>query len=185
MHCPKCGQQQISDEIRYCSRCGFLLTGIAEVVSNDGLIPGGSVAGRNASSPRKRGIKQGAFIFLLTFLIVPLIAIIAIAVGEKPIAAAMTAVFLIFGGLLRIVYALMFESVEAGVPTIEDKLIVASKSLLSKRAKNRELPPGISIPASAYIAPETENWRDSNDLVHSASVTDSTTKLLQKERENQ
>ena len=39
IHCPKCGQQQTSNEIRYCSRCGFLLTGVSEIVANDGVLP--------------------------------------------------------------------------------------------------------------------------------------------------
>ena len=30
MYCPKCGQQQVSDEMRFCSRCGLALTGLAE-----------------------------------------------------------------------------------------------------------------------------------------------------------
>ena len=29
MFCPQCGQQQVSDVTRYCSRCGFPLDGVA------------------------------------------------------------------------------------------------------------------------------------------------------------
>jgi len=32
MHCPKCGQQQVSDEMRFCSRCGFALGIVTELI---------------------------------------------------------------------------------------------------------------------------------------------------------
>ena len=35
MFCPRCGQEQISDEMRFCSRCGFQLTGVSELLLND------------------------------------------------------------------------------------------------------------------------------------------------------
>src|SRR5687768_10297469 len=109
MHCPVCGQQQISDETRFCSRCGFLLTGIAEVVASGGNIPGRVGATSPASSsPRKRGLKQGLFIFLLSFLVVPLLAIATLAVNaEEPFAVVIAAILLTVGGMLRMAYALM------------------------------------------------------------------------------
>ncbi len=30
MYCPNCGQQQVSEEMRFCSRCGLALSGLAE-----------------------------------------------------------------------------------------------------------------------------------------------------------
>jgi uncharacterized membrane protein YvbJ len=36
MYCPKCSQQQISDEMRFCSRCGFPLGAVKELIANDG-----------------------------------------------------------------------------------------------------------------------------------------------------
>jgi hypothetical protein len=31
MHCPRCGQQQISDQTKFCSRCGFQLGLVSEL----------------------------------------------------------------------------------------------------------------------------------------------------------
>ncbi len=53
---------------------------------------------------------QGVFVFLLSFLIVPLAAIITIAFNWEPFLPAISAILLTVGGLLRVVYALMFES---------------------------------------------------------------------------
>jgi len=38
MYCPKCSQQQISDNIRYCSRCGFPLNVVVDLLAYDGVL---------------------------------------------------------------------------------------------------------------------------------------------------
>lgn len=35
MFCPKCSQQQISDNVRFCSRCGFQLNVVKALLGND------------------------------------------------------------------------------------------------------------------------------------------------------
>jgi hypothetical protein len=179
MHCPVCGQQQVSEDTRFCSRCGFLLTGVTEIVANGGVIPG-SMQRNDAQSPRKRGLKQGLFIFLLSFLVVPLIAILSIAINAEPFAVAIAAILLTVGGLLRVTYALMFESNEPGAMTLEEKLL--SKSL-KKPAESPALPAHHTPPASDYVSPGSGAWRDTSDLGIPGTVTDNTTKLLEKEQD--
>ncbi len=174
MHFPKCGQQQISEETRFCSRCGFLLTGIAEVVASGGVIPHveSGVMGE-VGSPRRRGIMQGSFIFLLSFLIVPLVVVFSIALNIQPFLVVFTALLFGVGSLLRIAYACMFESKTPRAP--------AKDPFLSGLETPTALPPSQSVPASAYTSP-AGSWRDTNDLqAQPGSVTDTTTKLLHKE----
>jgi hypothetical protein len=185
MHCPKCGQQQISGETRFCSRCGFLLTAVAEVVANAGQLPGVlPSSGQNSMSPRRRGLMQGLFIFLLSFLVVPLITMITIAMGAEPFAVVISAVLLVVGGLLRAVYALMFESGDPGVPTLEASAIAASRKLFGNKP-TASLPPERSVPAVDYAAPTAGSWRGTNELEpRPGSVVESTTKLLKNEAED-
>lgn len=182
MHCPTCGQQQVSDETRFCSRCGFPLAGVAEVVANSGILPAQktSLTG-TADSAKRRGIKQGFFIFLLTFLIVPITAVISLALNLEPFLPLISVILLGIGGLLRIAYAFMFES---GLP---NSSVAGTRSLPRTSDQPAALPPQQSIPASAYGPPRAGSWRDTNDLQHQppGSVTDTTTKLLQKEEGNQ
>lgn len=184
MHCPRCGQKQVSEETRFCSRCGFLLTGIAKVIENDGIVPPPETSAFAAGSPRRRGVKQGAFIVLLTLLIVPLVAMLSMAIRIGPGIAGFTAVLLTVGGLLRIVYALMFESGIPGGKTLEEKVLGGTPILASKENAG-ELPPAQSIPVNIYAPPPgAGHWRDTNDLEQTpGSVTDGTTKLLEKEEE--
>ena len=179
MHCPKCGQLQVSEETRFCSRCGLLLTEIAGVVANDGVVR------RNVKgSARNRGLKQGLFLLLLSILIVPIAAIITVASRSEPFVAVALLFITVIGGLLRMAYALLFESNEPGRPTLEQNAIAEAGNLIDRIRNKKELaaPPANSV---VYAPPEGGNWRDTNDLnAEPSSVTDNTTKLLHQEHDS-
>ena len=184
MHCPKCGQHQAADDTRFCSRCGFLLTGIADVVAHNGMIPTAPVD--DSLSPRKAGVFKGLFMILSLFLIVPIIAMISIAANVEPYFVFLALFLLGVGGILRIAYALMFESTVPGAVTLEQKVLKRKRSAELEEGEHRALPPHQSVPVGVYSPPSTGKWLDTNDLNRPAgSVTDSTTKLLQKDTEPQ
>lgn len=177
MFCPQCGQERVSSETNYCSRCGFLLTAVGDLLYTGGISPRGTQTSRS-DSPRKRGLKQGLFMFLLTFLFVPLAGMISLALNVEPIAAGITAVFFFIGGLLRMVYAVMFESGDPGAPTLEEKALAGVAAFRSSRTSQEALPPRTTEPAAMFIPPASGNWRDTNDL-QPTSVTENTTRLLE------
>lgn len=37
MFCPRCSNQQTSDSARYCTKCGFQISAVKELVANDGV----------------------------------------------------------------------------------------------------------------------------------------------------
>jgi hypothetical protein len=180
MHCPVCGQRQISEDTRFCSKCGFLLTGVAELIFNGGAPPQAfQPTTSKKDSPRRKGLKQGLFIFLLSFLVVPLIAILTIAVNARePFMVAIAAILLTVGGLLRMAYALMFESNEPYGKPLEENALNAAQNFLGTNKSAGALPPQQSIPTSTYVPPTAGNWRDTNDLNATPSVTENTTKFL-------
>ncbi len=180
MHCPKCGQQQITEETRFCSRCGFLLTGIAQLVANEGIVPNPEVLLPTAKlSPRQRGIRQGFFIVLSAALIVPIITMIAIALTAGPFVPLLSALLLIGGGMLRSIYAFMFESPGETLGKFPNGTELAGAKLPSLNA-------GTDLPAATYAPPSSGMWRDTNELVSQpGTVTDSTTKLLERDARDQ
>ncbi len=185
MHCPKCGQQQFSEDSRFCSRCGFLLTAIAPILQNNGEMPG-MVRVDGGESPKKRGIKKGAFVFLLSFLVIPLTAMISIWLNIEPFLVAAAFFLFTVGGLLRIVYAAMFESNVVGVPSLEANLMETSRGFMGRRPAAKELKEGDRVPAEVYTSPGTGKWNDTNELVATpGSVTDPTTKLLHRDNKDQ
>lgn len=105
MHCPKCGQQQISDELPFCTRCGFPLSGVAKLVAAGGFPPAlEEDASRSVASPRRKGVQQGVILILIGVALLPLIN-----VGiSQPYNEALLFLFLL-SGVLRTLYALIFQ----------------------------------------------------------------------------
>jgi hypothetical protein len=182
IHCPRCGQEQVGFETRFCSRCGFLMTGMAEIVSKGGLPPeflGGYDP--KAISPKKRGLKQGALMMLSSLILVPVIAILSASLGITPVFVALTAILTFWGGLLRILYALIFESSQ---PTAAHAGFVDSfrQNLTGRAPAQPALPPQQAQPAEDYFRPPMAgNWRDTNDL-QPTSVTEDPTRTLDKSK---
>lgn len=183
MYCPRCGQQQISEETRFCSKCGFLLTAVTEIIAKGGALPQYLSSGETKPlTARKKGLKTGGFIFLSGFLIVPLLAIITIALRVEPFAVAIAAILTFVAGFLRMIYALIFESNNPSEATLEDNIYQTTQKLMNKKQTAKSLPPPQSIPASSYNPPVASNWRDTNDLDKVPSVTEHTTKHLKNEK---
>jgi hypothetical protein len=85
MYCPKCGQSQVSADVRFCSRCGFPLVAVGELLVTGGVPPvhtqGYEVSGAKPVSPRRRGVKQGAALLLVGILLLPFFGILHEAIG--------------------------------------------------------------------------------------------------------
>jgi len=162
----------------FCSRCGFLLTGTAELIQTGGIIPQITHSTPKGMTPRRKGIKQGVFILLLTFLVVPIVAIFTKAINVEPYVPAICAVALFMGGMLRMAYAAMFESNDSG--SVQPDI----NQLITRQRTAAALPPQHSVPINAEVPfrAATGTWRDTNDL-QPQSVTDGTTKLLDREEQ--
>ena len=76
MYCPRCGQEQVSSELRFCSRCGLPLNLVTEVVLNGGTLPQlAELYKPKGFFTRKNGLNSDLSGFADDFLVVPLFAI--------------------------------------------------------------------------------------------------------------
>ena len=87
MFCPKCGQQQVSENTRFCSRCGLAFGGLADWLEGGGAL---SVREEEAppalASPRRKGIKRGAKLMSLSGILMPVFFVVSILVdGPAPL----------------------------------------------------------------------------------------------------
>ncbi|MBA2734750.1 MAG: zinc ribbon domain-containing protein [Acidobacteria bacterium] len=184
MYCPQCGQQQASSEMRFCSRCGFPLGGVVELLAGGGVLQsvGGEELREQALSPRRRGVRQGVVMMLLGTVIVPVLGILNAHQEQTTmleILVAISAVIFFAGGLMRILYALLFESATPGSrgDSLTDVLPV-SPAALNAGARISALPPAQSIPVSEF----TSRRMNTAELMHPPSVTENTTRLLDEEK---
>lgn len=181
MFCPSCGQEQVTEDTRFCSRCGLLLTGVTALIYNGGVLPQPFNSERKKPKfYKKKGFKQGLFIFLLSFIVVPILAILTIAANAtEPFAVVIGLILLVGGGFLRMAYSILFEEDAPEREMLEQG--VGGASRLGNANSAGALPPPQSIPASGYVPPNHGSWRDTNDLA-APSVTEGTTKLFENEK---
>jgi hypothetical protein len=184
MHCPRCGQQQISDQTKFCSRCGFQLGLVSELLENGGFLP--QLAELNKSKgtifTRKNGVIFSVLWFIFFVMMVP--AFFGLADVEE--AAAVSAVFGIFSTMMLLIFSLAVlkrtpKAYEIAVYPVPPGQPPAP---LYGNPQMGALPPQQTQPAATYTAP-AGNWRgpDTGELVRPGSVTESTTRLLKKDEE--
>ena len=178
MYCPQCGQQQISDATRFCSKCGFLLDGVAVVLATGGQVPMRYVQpGSTKLSPRSKGIRQGAMMMLSTILVVPIVSIISVfIIGYLEIVVPITAITLFVGGLLRILYALLMEETTPQVDNNQMAGYPATPTPQFESSSRSALPP-----ASANAVPSWRPRPNTAEIYQPPSITENTTRLLDKE----
>ena len=181
MFCPRCGQQQATDSMRFCSRCGFLMEGVMHLLANSGILPRVE-AGEPKISKKRKGVMQGVIIFLSGILIVPIFGVMS-AFSDGRISevfaffAAMSAIICFVGGLLRTLFAAIFEEGAKPQPYISVPSYMPH-AVPPAPARVSALPPP---------AVNTEPWRPRSqtaEIVPPTSVPDHTTKLLEKSEEN-
>lgn len=183
MHCPHCGQQQVSDVIRFCSRCGFPLEGTIQLLANGGLLPVYQVPQETGEmSPRRKGVRQGAMMFLAGVVVVPVLAVLdSYTTLPLTMLVALAALILFLGGVMRMLFAGIFEE-GAKYQMVPGAYLPppANPAQLGNPARVAALPPP-AIPAAPSWRPQPVT----GELVRPSSVTEHTTRLLNKDTDRQ
>src|SRR5262249_38437744 len=111
MYCPKCSTEQLSDETRYCSRCGFLLTHVSELIENDGVMP--LTAPRTGKPTRRQqALKHALYIVIAAVLIVPFSALVVYLTGSSWSQIAIPSIILLVAAVLRVAVGELIDSYE-------------------------------------------------------------------------
>lgn len=167
MYCPNCGQQQASNEIRYCSRCGFPLEGVNQLIAGGGL-PQALDQFRSRRSARYEGMRQGIMLIFLGVVLTPVAAILNNYLGLPELFIALSAAICFIGGFLRTLYALIFEE---GKPKMPLPYVPPHGQL--QQPRQAALPP--------MRNPAMGTWPsrgNTAEIVRPQSVTENTTRLL-------
>jgi hypothetical protein len=165
--------------MRFCSRCGFSMEGVMHLLAHGGMLPMyQSPTGEKTRSPKFKGVMQGAMMMLLGALIVPIFGVMsAFAPGrlENVFAffAAMSAIIFFVGGPLRMLFAAIFEEGAPKRYQFPGQTTFAPPPIPAARVS--ALPPASVNNTAPWRRPQTE------EILAPPSVTDSTTKLLDKE----
>jgi hypothetical protein len=130
-------------------------------------------------SPRRKGVKQGGLLLLSGAVIVPILGLFASFSNAAfpQILAALAAIICFIGGPLRMLYAALFEE-GAPRPMMYGPAPMPMQPQFGPPARQNPAlppPPPVRSPSSWRSRPNTA------ELVNQPSVTENTTRLLDKE----
>jgi hypothetical protein len=171
MFCPKCSQQQVSDETRFCSRCGFQLNVVKALLSDESLSQNTQIQNARRSF-NKRDMTIGAALMFVFAFIAGAITV------DMPSSSSVPLIFLTIMWFVLVLlinikpiiqYFLRPDSPTVDVPS------KTSPNLFSKFSSNA-LPTAQSIPAEDLIKPRF----NTAEMAQPLSVTEPTTNLLDK-----
>jgi len=159
------------DGSRFCRNCGFRLDGVAQLLARNG-VPDGMMppvaASQNATSERKKGLRQGGKILFSSIVIFPLVFGLAIAVNAPGFLFLPLVVFL--AGVMRMLYARLFQD-DFPEQQIAPQPVYINAPPHQISAVPSYQPPA-ALPQSGSNVPTTGN------LVEPPSITEQTTNLL-------
>jgi hypothetical protein len=165
MFCPRCGQQQVSEEVRFCSRCGLSLAAVPSLLAS-AVEPAAGVSAGGVRTKKRRHIRRGAKVMFFSAVLFPVFLGLSIAAdGPEPLLVPFT-VFLV--GLAWLLYFVIF-----GEETPAESAEKGRKDLRDSRTAPA-LPPSTFVPASGF----GQRRANTADMAQPPSVTEQTTRLL-------
>ncbi|HVF45052.1 MAG TPA: zinc ribbon domain-containing protein [Pyrinomonadaceae bacterium] len=169
MFCPRCGQQQISGEVRFCPRCGLSLASVPALLAGfeAALTEGKARGGR---SKKRKQMRRGAKLMFLSAVLFPIFFGIAIS-GDGP-GPLIVPVTVFFAGLAWMLYFVLFGEEDAQEPAD-----ARGTEVLRESRTAPPLPPATFVPASGFGARRA----NTADMAQPPSVTEQTTRLLDEE----
>lgn len=180
MYCPNCSQQQLSEELRFCSRCGFPLSAVRELIATGG-VPAEREPEGGRLSPAFRGVRKGVWVLLAGVLMTLVIGLMAAA--DEDLAVLLLLPLLCFVvGFVRVLYAVFLENrAPRGKKDSEQPQVPPARPPQPiSAARNPELPPAQVPPTTAFI----EKRVKTAEIVQPPSVTENTTRLLDEEADS-
>ncbi|HEY0427217.1 MAG TPA: zinc ribbon domain-containing protein [Pyrinomonadaceae bacterium] len=174
MFCPKCSQQQVSDETRFCSRCGFQLNVVKALLSSESATQSVETA-KPDRSLRKRDATIGAALMFVCAFVVAGLTVDMPASHSARILLLIVAWF--FLSLLINIKPIIqyFMRAENASPASDDFSVSKTISQLTSRNKNA-LPEAHGIPAD-FAMPGL----NTAEMVKPPSITERTTNLLERD----
>ncbi len=174
MYCPQCGQQQISETTRFCSRCGLLVSGLPEWIARGGMVPFAPQAqpGVKPQTPKRKGMRRGAKLMFISAVLFPMFLGFSIAVDTPgPLVVPIT---VFFAGLAILLYSVLFGE---DIPTALQEVAEPSR-LKGLFGSKSALPPA---PANVHMQSTVSQPVRTSELAGPPSVTENTTRLLDRE----
>jgi zinc-ribbon domain len=183
MFCPRCGQQQLSDEVRFCPRCGLSLAGVPVLLNEGSTASGYAVAPSQQQQQSKQqqskpggvlsgkrgGVRRGAKLMFFSLVLAPIFFLLCLPIDSPAPLIVPVTVFL--AGLAVMLYSFLF-----GEELLPERWVKGRDELGGARGQ-RELSAPPFVPASSFTGQRV----NTAEIAQPPSITEQTTKLLDKD----
>lgn len=169
MYCPKCGQQ-VSDNMRFCSRCGLPISEVAEWLAGGSGLAVREDLEASAISPRRKGMRRGAKVMFWSGILLPIF--FGLSIGFDSAFPLLVPFIIFLAGLSLLLYSRLFGE-EVSSSSSKEWQDVGLGAMPGKSA----LPPA----SDAGINSSGRRQTRTAEMARPSSVTEHTTKLLDKE----
>lgn len=167
MYCPICSQQQVSEEMRFCSRCGFPLDGLKELVAAGGVPAKPDIDSlTNKHSKLVCALRKSVWLMAGTFGLLLVFGIMA-ALDEDFAVLIVLPVLLFLFVFGRFVYTTIKESRLR-------KSEAETAALAQNSTRTTQLPPPRVAPIENFNVRSIQT----GEVIRPPSVTENTTRLL-------
>jgi hypothetical protein len=171
MYCPKCSQEQISDEMRFCSRCGFSLSAVRELVASEkALVETGAGAPAGERTGGQKAVRRGAWIMLASLAFTLFVGLMTAVDDDFAILLFLPFLGFVFG-LLNVFYGAF----------LADKRARKKAALKAHAVPMMPVQQGFAAELPAARNAPIENFPKRGataEMVQPPSVTENTTRLL-------
>lgn len=171
MHCPQCGLQQVSGKVSFCRACGFSLSGVKELVLPD------KRAAKADKTRFETAFNQGLALMLVSLVTAIILTLLQDAHLIPQIYVKLVAAFFVLAGLMRMFYPYVIS--QGAGRKGQETLFYETDPQIETDKVPYSLPPSHSIPISAFSSRRV----DTAEIVQPPSVTEHTTKLLDKRQD--
>jgi hypothetical protein len=174
MFCPKCSQEQVSDETRFCSRCGFQLNVVKALLTEENFPPPLEIQ-KPDRSLRKRDLTIGA---ALMFVAAFIFAAITVDLPPSHSARIICLVIAWLGLSLLINIKPLFQYLVRGEASADKNSLasgVGPQTSLPNDYQAPALTSAQSIPANLIMP-----VKNTAEMAPPPSITEPTTNLLNK-----
>jgi hypothetical protein len=174
MYCPKCSQPQVSEDLHFCSRCGFPLDGLRMLIANEGVIAAAAHDRQGTGTRIRRGVRQGVLLTTFGFMITAILSVLTKELNLPHFIAPLVAIVSFFVGAFWVLQAVLPRE-PRGERSNETNFTPAISGAVSRDA----LPDRMTMPVGDFRGPPA----DTAEMVNPRSVTENTTTLFEQSGE--
>jgi len=168
MYCPRCSQQQVSDEVIFCTRCGFQLSGVKALLATDGALPARIIDSKARRwLPSRKGARLGVKLIFFSVILLPLFFALSFTF-DSPIPLWFPALSFLIGLTCALYAAIFGEDILPSKQKAQAAFSEMSVNILSLNS------PSAAVGELGAVRINTA------EMIQPVSITENTTNLLRK-----